>query len=149
MPDELSIEEMVKILAQSDRVESEQIGEGGSPSSLWQTYNALRRRLSDEDVLKFLKHPSPIIRLYMAWDIAERRPKHLESTYALLSDPTPVVLITGCERIPMTIAEGVLFAWRDSPAPEAKALLQRASIDKAAGSSVHKRVETIKETQHQ
>lgn len=117
------------MLARAPKVESRLVGEGGSTSALWQNFDRLRRELSDAEVVELLGHQSPVVRVYMVWEIVERRPNQLLKTYPLLTDAAIVSVMSGDELIVQSVGKHVLLAWREYPSSLSQELGARAAKD--------------------
>src|SRR5262245_23850399 len=84
------------ILANSRRIESRHVGPAGEHSATYAAFDALSERSDRTEVLPLLKHPSPIVRAYMAWHVTRAFPTDIPRLAPLLSDDAPIDTIVGC-----------------------------------------------------
>jgi HEAT repeat protein len=83
-------------LARANTIESEAIGYAGKKSTVYAAYRRLVDAIGREDVLALLKHPSPVVRGYMADEVLEEYPSDVDRLETLLADAAHVGTQMGC-----------------------------------------------------
>jgi hypothetical protein len=122
---------LVDKLAQQKRVDDPKIYYAGSPSPIYKVYQRLAARATAAQMLRLLRHKSPIVRLYAGEHVVKRLPRRAATVYALLSDRTTVQTQRGCLRITTSVGESVLRALigYGNKRPAAQAVIKRAAAD--------------------
>jgi hypothetical protein len=121
---------LVDALAAEHRIESQYVGDRGKKSAVYEKFEALAAKATDDELAALLAHPSPVVRGYVAQRIAERVPAHVSDLAALAEDVTMVDTLGGCMLGARTIRDVVLGALRASPLAEAGRVL--AGIEQKA-----------------
>lgn len=100
-----SLAQLVNKLAQAEQIEGESVGMAGAASSVHATFRQLARLVRKEEALTLLDHPSPVVRGYLAGHIVAAFPEEAGALFPLLSDVTPVGVLSGCmeERLPLWV----------------------------------------------
>jgi HEAT repeat protein len=124
----------VQVLAGFLRIESSHIGAAGAPSAAFAAFDAVRQLATEEDLVALLRHPSPVVRGYVAQHVARAVPRALPAALALLGDTTPVGQVQGCMISEGTVGGVVSEALCWSTLPEAKAEVARRAREGSPGS---------------
>ncbi|MDB4994605.1 MAG: hypothetical protein JWM74_2037 [Myxococcaceae bacterium] len=95
-------------------VESEAIGEAGTPSKTFAAARLVVESAGRTQLLALLSHPSALVRAYVARWVAEKLPEDRGRLKPLLADHTRVMTIDGCIGRESTIALVVADALRSA-----------------------------------
>jgi len=91
------IDALAGYLAAQDRVESQQVGFGGTFSEVYQGYVKLREQASPEQLILLLQHRSPNVRYYALLGLCRRNPEQKEIFYQqLMGKYDTLNSISGC-----------------------------------------------------
>lgn len=83
-------------LARFGRVTSPRVGPDGEPSPEYQAYEAVVESAAKDEVIRLLRHESPVVRTYMARHIIYHWPEDAPALRRLLSDEAWVETLDGC-----------------------------------------------------
>ena len=91
------IDALAGYLAAQDRVESQQVGFGGTFSEVYQVYVKLREQATQEQLILLLQHRSPNVRYYALLGLCRRNPEQKEIFYRQLAGKYETLnSISGC-----------------------------------------------------
>lgn len=129
---------LIDTLASAKRIESEHIGEGGTPSQVYTVYTRLAKALTPQQAVALLRHPSPVVRGYFAMHVIEQLseslPDALDAVYPLLADDTKVEDMSGCMIARVTVGYVTMMTLRgQKERPAVQAMLLRAVADPQIG----------------
>jgi hypothetical protein len=129
----------VDALARERQVESEHVGYGGAESASYARFAAVLDKASGQQELVLLKHESPIVRAYVANDIAQRHPRDARALIPLTRDETVVTFMDGCIMGSARIGDRVvqMMCW-------AEGLEARAALEEIAKDDGHPRAQNAR-----
>jgi hypothetical protein len=105
-----TVDELVDTLSKAESLDDEAVGDGGTRSATFRTYEALRDRATKEQLQKLLDHKAPIVRGYAVRALAERNeevdwPAVLRKFAA---DAAKVWAFQGCIRSEQLLGDAVI-----------------------------------------
>src|SRR6185503_11328602 len=86
----------VDALARERQVESEHVGYAGASSASYARFAAVLEKAPGAQELALLRHESPIVRAYVANDVAQRHPRDARALLPLTRDDAVVMFMDGC-----------------------------------------------------
>lgn len=111
-------------LSEQTTVESEHVGVSGTLSAGAILGRALREKASDRELLALLRHESPVVRAQVAREIILHLPARRAAVMELLRDEAPVEYLSGCTRLPVTVAFVVAEGFCMASEPEGAAVIR-------------------------
>ena len=119
----------VEALARERQVESEHVGYGGVDSASYARFAAVLEKAQGPQELALLRHESPIVRAYVANDVAQRHPRDARALLPLTRDDAAVIFMDGCIVGQARIGDRVvqMLCWAEGL--EARAALEEIAKD--------------------
>ena len=114
IPGDASFHTLVDELARQPAIESSHVGAAGAPSKAYAAYQKVADVASPEQVVALLMHESPVVRGYLARQVARKRPDGAASLQPLFGDTTNVKTLAGCMGGEQTVAAVVMDATCDA-----------------------------------
>ena len=107
LPMTLEVKKLADQLATHKRVESPRVGVGARPSSVYAIAESLLAQASREEEQSLLRHPSPVVRYYLAEHYVSAYPQRVRDVFFLLTDNTRVAILSGDVGFHVTLASNL------------------------------------------
>lgn len=97
------------VLAAASGVDGPSVGYAGVTTDTWRAFEHLRAVATVEDLRSLLAHPSPVVRTYVLYALADVEPDVTALLFSVLDDRAPVYVQAGCSGQATTVADHALL----------------------------------------